>query len=167
MLPALPKVLYLQEPYRWLYEALPRLAWVGEPRIESPWTSPKAAKRSVRECVRIQALQLQASEERSNAATFDRILVNSFFSRESVLRAYGLDAEVCYLGVSTDGFRPAEVQRERFVVGLGSFGFEKGIDTAIRAVAAIPKQKRPNLVWIANTASHPYYEQMMSLAASL
>ena len=29
---------------------------------------------------------------------------NSFYSRESILRAYGLDAEVCYLGVDETRF---------------------------------------------------------------
>src|SRR5216683_127828 len=28
----IPSVLYLQEPYRWLYEALPRLRWLARPR---------------------------------------------------------------------------------------------------------------------------------------
>ena len=27
----IPKLLYLQEPYRWLYEALPRLPWLAPP----------------------------------------------------------------------------------------------------------------------------------------
>ena len=28
--------------------------------------------------------------------------MNSLFSRESVLRAYGLDSDVCYLGIDSD-----------------------------------------------------------------
>jgi glycosyltransferase involved in cell wall biosynthesis len=167
MLRELPKVLYLQEPYRWLYEALPTLPWLTRPTLGSHPLKLRNVKASLRDWIRLQGLRLQAAEERSNAETFDQILVNSFFSRESVLRAYGLDAVVCYLGISVEQFRRTDVKREQFVIGVGSLTFEKGVDIAIRAIAAIPKAKRPDLTWIANVTSRPYYEQMKSLADSL
>jgi hypothetical protein len=42
-----------------------------------------------------------------------------FFSRESLLRAYGVDARVCYLGIDTDLFTSRQLQRENMVVGVG------------------------------------------------
>ena len=37
----IPRVLYLQEPYRWLYEALPRLPWIAPAAAPSGrWWSP-------------------------------------------------------------------------------------------------------------------------------
>jgi hypothetical protein len=40
--------------------------------------------------------------------TFDGVTpCNSYFSAESILPAYGVDARVCYLGVDTARFRPA------------------------------------------------------------
>ena len=84
----IPSVLYLQEPYRWLYEALPRLPWLA-PRIQA---TPAGAKTWFLDLRNIRNARLQAREEADNAAAFDRLLVNSHFSRESVLRAYGLDS---------------------------------------------------------------------------
>jgi len=167
LLSGMPKVLYLQEPYRRLYEALPSFPWLALPKLGSHPLLPKNLKRLLRDWMKIQGLRVQAREERTNAGNFDQILVNSYFSRESLLRAYGLDSEVCYLGVSSDTFHPLAVARENFVAGLGSFNFEKGIDTAIRALATIPIAKRPELIWIGNSANEGYYEDMTLLAASL
>ena len=168
MVGKLPKVLYLQEPFRWLYEASPTLPWVdaGSAQASRAFGSWNL-RRMPREWIRLQALRLQASEERLNAASFDRILVNSLYSRESVLRAYGIDADVCYLGIASDLFRITGETRENFVVGVGSETFEKGVDIAIRAVASIAKPKRPPLVWIANLTSNRYHDEMQGLARSL
>lgn len=165
---SMPKVLYLQEPYRWLYEALPELPWVrGGPTLAGGESFPRRARRIVRDGIRLQGLRLQANEERTNAASFDRLLVNSLFTRESVMRAYGLDAEVSYLGVDTDLFRLTGERREGFVVGLGSETFEKGVDTAVEAVAAIPQARRPPLLWIGNLAHPGYDASVHSLAGRL
>src|SRR4051812_5772762 len=90
----LPSVLYLQEPYRTLYEALPHLPWLALPERRGRWTLEELTFR-VRDAAQNYALRIQAREERDSAAAFDAILANSFYSRESILRAYGLDAKVC------------------------------------------------------------------------
>lgn len=102
-----------------------------------------------------------------SAVNFRPILVNSCFSRESVLRAYGLDARVCYLGVDSVTFSPSGIARENFVIGLGSITYEKGIDIALHGLATIPKPKRPALVWVGNIADKPYHNEMLTLASSL
>jgi glycosyltransferase involved in cell wall biosynthesis len=160
----IPTVLMLHEPFRTLYEAAPRLPWLALPPASGPAWAPKAIKRSLRDLVRIQALRLQAREECDNAAAFDQILVNSYFSRESVLRAYGLDARVCYPGVATDHFRPLGLPRDRVVVGLGAIDRAKGVDTAIRAVAMIPEAQRPELLWIGNYTNPLYQTEIEALA---
>ena len=95
------------------------------------------------------------------------ILVNSRFSRESIMRAYGRDSKVSYLGIDTELFRPTGSPREDFVVGLGSIGFHKGIDRAISALGTIEAAKRPNLVWIGNGVDDSYQKDIEGLAASL
>lgn len=47
----LPAVLYLQEPYRWLYEALPDFPWVALPSAESLYSAPKNLKRFLRDSI--------------------------------------------------------------------------------------------------------------------
>ncbi|MFH1552852.1 MAG: glycosyltransferase family 4 protein [Candidatus Omnitrophota bacterium] len=160
----LPKVLYLQEPYRWIYEALPELPW---PALPDPVTLREFLIYPfifMRDLGRVQLLRVQAREEITNAKAFDMILVNSLFSRESVLRAYGIDSKVCYLGVDTDFFKPIKMDKERFVVGLGGIYFGKGIESSIRAIAAIPEDKRPEIIWVGNFSDAKYQREMENLA---
>jgi glycosyltransferase involved in cell wall biosynthesis len=163
----IPKSLYLHEPYRWLYEALPTLPWPALPPMESWSRVFPFAKTFIRDLIRTQSLRIQAREELRNVTGFDRVFVNSSFSRESVLRAFGLDATVLSLGVSTDVFRPDGAKRERFAVGVGSFTHAKGIDIAIRGIAAVRRVERPELVWICNIVSQGLAERLRSLADSL
>lgn len=160
----IPKVLYLGEPYRPLYEARPRLVWAALP---SQNLSVSYLKEILRDLVRIRRMRIRAREELKNAQAFDLILVNSLFSRESIIRAYGLDAAVCYLGVDTDLFKPLNLTRQNSVIGIGSLYYGKGIERAIRAIATINSQERPALVWVGNQTDESYRIQMEELATSL
>ncbi len=80
----LPAVLYLQEPFRWLYEALPQLPWLARPGPSQ--STPLSVYRLLKDLVRVQGLRIQAREEVESAKAYVQILVNSFFSRESVLQ---------------------------------------------------------------------------------
>lgn len=159
-----PKVLYLQEPFRWLYEALPQLPWIARPIPAR--TTPRSIYRLVKDIVRVQGLRIQVREEVESAKAYNQILVNSFFSRESVLRAYGLNATVCYLGIDTETFVYHRRPREPFVVSLGTMTPEKNARFVIEAVSRL-SEPRPPLVWIANFVGRPYAREMKELAASL
>lgn len=158
------KVLYLQEPRRFLYEAAPILPWVSSAAedLDSSLFHPRTILANY---PNLQTLRLQAKQEWLNVQACDRVLVNSHFSRESVLRAYGVAAPVCYLGVDTTLFRNLNLEREAFIVGVGSLDPIKHIDLAINAVALLP-QPRPPLVWIANSGSESYRDTITELARS-
>jgi glycosyltransferase involved in cell wall biosynthesis len=161
----LPSALYLGEPYRWFYEAMPKLAWIAL------YGYRKFSLRSLKELLfsmpTVSAIRWQAIAELHYARAFDRILVNSIYSRETVLRVYNLESTVCYLGIDTEQYRPTGEPKETFVVGLGSIYHGKGVDRAIRAVGAIPKPKRPALVWIGNGANKGDLIEYQGLAAEL
>jgi len=186
----LPSTIYLGEPYRWFYEALPELPWIGQhdrqldsdlrgrnhqsikhllscgvKRLLRPWAGHRSSRRAFDPV--LMGTQMQAHAEREYARSFDSILVNSIYSRESILRAYNLPSCVCYLGIDTDHFKPSGEAKERFVIGLGTIYHAKGVDRAIRAIAAIPIEKRPSLVWIGNGASEHDLENYVHLAAQL
>lgn len=161
----LPKVLYLQEPYRPLYEARPILPWVGEPQ-EKTDEDPFRLGVSIQPDFQLRSLRLQAKLEWLNAQACDVILVNSHYSRESVLRAYGRDAKVCYLGVDASVFRDLNRERENFIVGLGSFDEIKGVKLALRSIALL-HEPRPRLVWVANSGSENYMREMLELAETV
>jgi len=160
------KVLYLQEPNRWLYEAGEGgLPWVAIPAATRSWMRPRYIRWFLWNLIDTQRLRVLARDERLNASAFDLILVNSYFSRETLLRLYGLDSTVCYLGVDTQLFVNHQHARENFVVGVGQLTPSKNVEFVIKAVAKIGVP-RPRLVWIANMGADWYYEKMRSLAES-
>ncbi|PYK59866.1 MAG: glycosyltransferase family 1 protein [Verrucomicrobia bacterium] len=160
------KVLYLGEPNRWLYEArADGLPWIAIPAVSQPWMHPRYVRWFLLNLIRTQQLRVLARDERLNARAFDLILVNSYFSRESLLRAYGLDSTVCYPGADTQLFVNHQHARENFVVGMGELSPHKNVEFIIKAVAQIAVP-RPRLVWIANMGFESYYEEMRRLAES-
>ncbi len=163
----LPSVLYLQEPCRRLYEALPRLPWVAPDASESKWWTPRQLKRTISNMIGAQGLRIQAREELKNVKAYGKVLVNSLFSRESLLRAYGIESHVCYLGIDTDLFKPGNEPRENFVLGMGGLFPVKRPDRVIRALASIPENGRPEFVWVGHFAGEEYVKEMKGLADSL
>ncbi len=161
----LPALLYAQEPYRALYEALPDAPWAALPPATSGRWSLKNLKRVVRDLAARQAMRIQVREEVANAAAFDRILVNSSFSRESVLRAYGLESRVCRPAVDLRRFRPTGEARGSFAIAVGGLDILKGSERAILALAAVPESARPPLVWVGNFADEEYAAKVRRLAA--
>lgn len=159
----IPSVFYIQEPRRALFEASPELPWLGLPSDTPGWWTGQGLLARVESAARIRRVRRDARLEVENARAFDEILVNSLFSRESVLRAYGLDARVCYLGVDTDLFVPQGKQRGDFVVGVGAVAPAKNLHLIIESLALVP-QARPHLVWVGNVSDGRYVEQVKRLA---
>src|SRR6266567_713105 len=161
----IPKVVYLQEPFRRFYEAAPTLPWIG--RADNGGTRSLAGRPGtfVADHLELQGIRIQARREWTKAHSCDAILVNSQYSRESVLRAYGCDATVCYLGIDTALFHNQRRTREKFVVGLGAFLVTKGIDLAIQSVARLP-EPRPKLVWVGNGGVPGHDQAMKGMADS-
>ncbi len=161
----IPKVIYLPEPHRPLYEAMPKLRWIAIDNADGLRISLGYLKDLLWDQIKVYGLRIQAREEFLNAHAFDTILVNSLFSRESVLRVYGLDAKVCYLGIDTQKFIKRNRRKKDFVVGLGSVIPTKNVSFVIEALGKID-HPRPKLVWIGNEANPYYLEEVRRLANS-
>ncbi len=156
----IPKLIYLGEPNRELFEAYPTQLWQA-PTTYNPF-------KFVKEICRTNFRRVLIREEILNYNAFDKVLVNAAFSNESLMRAYGGSGEVCYLGIETSIFYPNEnstIQNQ--VVGLGSIMHTKGIETAIDAVAQVPADIRPELVWIGNVGNARYINTLMTQAKCL
>lgn len=151
----IPAAIYLGEPYRNFYEALPELPWIAPANYMDEHYSWRSVTDHLKSVIRLDGIRLQARFELELAKAYDIILVNSRFSRESVLRAYGLESKVCYLGIDTEHYRPTGEPKEDYVVGVGYIYHGKGIDRAIRAIGTIQEGKRPALLWVGDNAS-PY-----------
>jgi glycosyltransferase involved in cell wall biosynthesis len=82
-----------------------------------------------------------------------------------VLRAYGIDADVCYLGVDEKVFRKHDGERESFALMVGVFARHKNPEFLIRALGAT--HSKPRLVWIANWVDSTELPSARELAAKL
>jgi glycosyltransferase involved in cell wall biosynthesis len=111
--------------------------------------------------------RIRVQNEINAAKSYNKILVNSLFSRENLIRSYGIDSNVCYLGIETEKFNSEETVKEPFVVGLGSITFLKSVHKAIEIIGKIPKTERPELKWVANFMDKYYLDELINLANKL
>lgn len=156
---SIPSVMYLGEPYRWNYEASPDLVWAAP--------GNKMSINFFKNHFKLIANRIQVSEEINAAKAYSKILVNSFFSRESVMRSYGIDAEVCYLGIDDSFFISAAAAKKPYVINVGLIYYLKGIDRVIKTIAKIPELNRPKLVCIGNGEHLNYRIEVEALAEKL
>jgi glycosyltransferase involved in cell wall biosynthesis len=164
----LPSVLYLGEPYRWLYEASPEPPWAADDRLDAWMMKPREIARVLRRSLQMRLNQIQIREEVRNAGAFNLIACNSQYSRESILRAYGISAEVCYLGIDENRFMPNEHEdaRKPFFLTVGAAVTEKNVPFLIRALAHRQDTSWP-LVWVANLADRGHVDFTRRLADEL
>ena len=96
-----------------------------------------------------------------NASFAKYILANSYFSRESILRTYGINAKVSYLGVDTELFKPIpDTKKENFIFSVGTCHPIKGFDFIINSLKYIPKEQRPKLI-IASNGNYPEWKKYL------
>lgn len=162
----LPVVLVLHEPWRSAYEAGPDWPWLGKQPL---------GKLSVADLLKPRALldawehwrDLDAfvREEAANVKACGRVLVNSYFSRENTKRCLGVNATVTHHGVDADFFTPEPRERSRTVLGVGAFGPHKNAPLVIEALATIPAERRPRLIWVGGGGSRNFEEGLVQLAA--
>jgi glycosyltransferase involved in cell wall biosynthesis len=150
-----PKLIYLGEPCRYLYEAKPEFLWKA-PDAENVGPVKYVLKRA-KHLIRMYWYSYMCREEYVSAKSYDLILVNSFFSRESVKRAYNLDSKVCYLGIDTDMFLYRQAEKGDYVIGMGYVQPSKGIEIAINSLALVKPEYRPSLIWVSNNNKKDEY----------
>lgn len=95
-----------------------------------------------------------------------RVLVNSYFTRETIYRIYGVSSYVSYLGLDAQEFRPVGAQKGDFLVSVGAVAPHKGFDFLIESLALLPKSKRPSLVIIANQVNKDELHYLKDLASA-
>ena len=161
----IPSVLYLQEPNRLLYEANDKNPLALPDLPLSMWQIPKYVSLKSEDHLKHAFYRLKAREEAKNASVFDSILVNSYYSRESVLRSYGLNSQVCYLGVDSERFKNStRVKKRNYVLTVGAMVREKNYSFIINALSLIRKE-RPQFVIVSNVANEKYEKYIRALAS--
>jgi glycosyltransferase involved in cell wall biosynthesis len=102
--------------------------------------------------------------DKKNASFAEHILTNSYFSRESILRSYGRNSFVSYLGVDTEIFKPLGVPKEDFVLSVGRITPSKGSDFIVRSLGTIDSKIRPRLVVVSDEVEIPFKNSLEQLA---
>ena len=105
--------------------------------------------------------------DKENASCAKYILANSCFTRETILRAYGLNSFVSYPGIDTAVFRPLGLAKEHFILSVGACQPSKGFDFAIRALSFLDRQTRPKMVIVSNFADPAWEAHLVQMAAGL
>lgn len=154
-----PSAYYCAEPMREFYE----------PAVTRPYQQPCSLIGQAQRQWYTPALRLRQAiikrEDRRNVRHATLLLTNSFFSAESIYRAYGLRAQVAYLGVDTERFRPLSLEKQNFVLSVGAVAPLKGYDFIVQSLGHLPSTERPELVIVGNTASHGETRYLEHMAA--
>jgi glycosyltransferase involved in cell wall biosynthesis len=105
--------------------------------------------------------------DRKNVRAARLVLVNSAYSRESLYRVYGIFAQVGYLGVDTERFRPLGLPKDDYVLSVGALNPRKGFDFLIQVLALLGTAQRPRLILASNQADEREQQYLAQLAARL
>jgi glycosyltransferase involved in cell wall biosynthesis len=156
-----PTVYYCQQPSRVQELVLQEVVWAAFPMPPVP-----AYKRIWR--AYLKSLDITAPKiDKENASHAKYILTNSYFSRETILRAYGLNSFVSYLGIDADLFRPLSLPKGNFVLSVGECRPHKGYDFTIRSLSLIDELRRPKMVIVSNSTTPAWEAHLVRMAAGL
>jgi glycosyltransferase involved in cell wall biosynthesis len=154
-----PSVYYCAEPMRAFYD----------PPIDRPYHGPaRAVDRWQRRWYAPAQSAVAVLHKRDDAINVRKatvLVTNSYFTAESIYRAYHRRAFVSYLGVDVELFRPLGVPRQDVVLSVGAVSPLKGYDFLINALGRLPHEKRPPLLIMANAVSASEQAYVQRLAA--
>jgi glycosyltransferase involved in cell wall biosynthesis len=102
--------------------------------------------------------------DKKNASFAKHILTNSYFSRESILRSYGRNSFVSYLGVDTEIFKPLGIPKEDFVLSVGRLLPRKGFDFIVSSLGTIDAKIRPRLIVVSDEVDIHFKNSLEQLA---
>ncbi len=94
-------------------------------------------------------------------------VVNSNFSKETLLKCYGIESSVSYLGIDPQLFKPINVSKENFVLTVGQCLPEKGFEFILKSLGKIEDKIRPELVIVSDHGNIHWKNYLEKLAAKL
>lgn len=101
------------------------------------------------------------------AQYMDYILCNSYFTRENILRVFGLNSKVSYLGVNTEEFFVQNLPRKNIILSVGSVSITKGFEFIIKSIAKVDKNIRPKFLIVGYASDIPWSNYLKLLAKKL
>jgi glycosyltransferase involved in cell wall biosynthesis len=153
-----PTIYYCQQPARNQEAALRNVAKNGLfPKPQS------LRERTMHNCFDRRVVKL----DKKNVSFAEHILTNSYFSRESILRSYGLNSLVSYIGVDNETFKPLGIPKEDFVLSVGRLIQTKGFDFIVRSLGTIHPKIRPKLIVVSDAVDIHFKNYLEQLARKI
>lgn len=138
-----------QAPYILRYLTIPSIYFCQEPRrefYENIWFHPPRLKSFILHYIRMPLKWI----DQENARSANLILANSLYTKKNIEKIYKVKTELNRLGVDSSDFKWKNRKRERFVLSVGAFSYDKAHDFVIRSLSLLPIERRPPLVIIGN-----------------
>jgi glycosyltransferase involved in cell wall biosynthesis len=107
------------------------------------------------------------NHDKKYASYYKYMIANSNFSRELILKNYGLNSFVSYLGVDRSLFKPMNLSRDNFVLSVGQCIPEKGYEFILKSLAKIDIHKRPEFVIVTDQGNIHWKNYLQHLAVKL
>lgn len=148
------KVYYCQQPYRGNEEIVKKLRSVNN----------KSFRQKIYEKL---FMDKYVELDVEYAQHTDYMLCNSYFSHENLLRYYGINATVSYLGIDTEQFQAMNLPRKNIVMSVGSISPHKGFDFVIRSISKIDKEIRPKFIIVGYASNGAWLNKIELLANEL
>lgn len=158
-------VYYAHEPLRSIYD--PVVVNLNNQSEKNPMSFLKRILSGLSRSGMMLEKKILKDADRKNFLSADHVLTNSFFTKDCLLKAYGVKSEVCYPGVDLNAFKPLNIPKQNYVITVGGVEALKQHDFVIRSLARIPEIKRPHLVIVGPWSVETYVEQITELAERL
>ena len=101
-------------------------------------------------------------------ANYSKYMVtNSYYTKEMILKAYGIKAHVSYLGVDNKLFKPIDVLKENFILSVGQCIPEKGFEFILKFLTKISAELRPTFVLVTDQGNIHWKHYLKKLATEL
>jgi glycosyltransferase involved in cell wall biosynthesis len=103
----------------------------------------------------------------ANLRAVHAILINSQYAAKWMKDHYGIDCVVVYPGIDTEQFRPLDIEKEDYLLAVGSLTRGKGYRFLVSALNCIPFEFRPKLVIAANFIDLREEQTILDVAKNL
>ena len=150
-------IYYVQEPRRRSYE---------ESLIPKYYFNFNIFK-TLRSIVAVNFNKVLTWQDKKSIHKANKLLCNSEFSKNRIKKCYNLNANVCYLGVDFNQFRPLHIKMTNSILSVGALHPIKGHEDIISALSKIEQSNRPKLEIVYDRANDGYVKVIKDIAKSL
>ncbi len=145
------KLYYMQEPRRVDYEYLLKKTSYRHSAISWLLSIPRR--------------KFTRSMDSKNVHFADSIICNSYYSLESIIRAYGVVPRVNYLGVDTNTFRlGASIKKTNSLLCVGALDSFKQQMLLLESIKLLDLSNKPKIIFVYDRFSDTYKQQLIDFA---